>query len=335
MTRHWRNRVVAITGASAGVGRSVARAAAARGALLGLIARGQEGLEGAKRDVEAAGSRAVSISADVADPDALDAAAERIERELGPIDVWVNNAMVSVYSPISEMTPREFERVTQVTYLGAVYGTLAALRRMASRDRGTIVQVGSALAFRGIPLQSAYCAAKHALQGFTESLRTELLHDGSRIHVTLVHLQAINTPQFDWTRNRLPQRPQPVPPIFQPEVAADAILWAANQRRREVLVGWPTLKAILGNSIAPGYVDRYLARNGYDDQQSGEPSLPNRPDNLFAPVRGDFGAHGRFDDRSRSSSALLRLSKHRRAIAAAAAIGAGVVWLRNHLALTP
>lgn len=319
----WRNRAVVITGASAGVGRALARRLARQGASLGLLARGLEGLDGARREAESAGIRAVAVSTDVADAAAVEAAADRIERELGPIDVWVNNAMVSVFSPIAQMTPEEFERVTGVTYLGAVHGTLAALKRMQSRDQGTIVQVGSALAYRGIPLQSAYCAAKHALRGFTESLRAELLHDCSHIHVTMVHFPALNTPQFDWTRSRMPRQPQPVPPIFQPELAADAIFWAVEHRRREVLVGWPTVKAVLGNSLVPWYVDRYLARFGYDAQQTDEPVSPDRPDNLFTPVSRDYGAHGRFDARARSSSAEWWLMKHRgAALAGVFAIGA-------------
>jgi NAD(P)-dependent dehydrogenase (short-subunit alcohol dehydrogenase family) len=307
----WRDRVVVITGASAGVGRALTRELARRGASLGLLARGVEGLDAARDEAESAGARALALPTDVADAAAVEAAAARIERELGPIDVWVNNAMVSVFSPIDRMTPHEFERVTRVTYLGAVHGTLAALTRMKPRDRGTIVQVGSALAYRGIPLQSAYCAAKHALQGFTESLRAELLHDGSHIHVTMVHFPALNTPQFEWSRSHMPRQPQPVPPIFQPELAANAIVWAIDHRRREVLVGWPTVKAVLGNSLMPWYVDKYLARFGYDAQQTDEPVARDRPDNLFTPVSHDYGAHGRFDAQARSSSAEWWISRHR------------------------
>src|SRR5688572_10285039 len=329
----WRNRLVVITGASAGVGRALARDLARRGAALGLLARGVEGLDGARREAESLGARVVTVAADVADPAAVSAAAERIERELGPIDVWVNNAMASVFSPIDRMTPEEFARVTSVTYLGAVHGTLAALARMKPRNRGTIVQVGSALAFRGIPLQSAYCAAKHALQGFTESLRSELLHDGSHVHVTTVHLPALNTPQIDWTRTRMPCQPQPVPPIFQPELAADAIVWAVTHRRRDVLVGWPTVKAVFGNSLMPWLVDRYLARFGYDAQQTDEPVPPDRPDNLFSPVSGDHGAHGRFDARARSSSAEWWMLRHRGpAFASMFAIGAIALAVVRHRA---
>jgi len=326
----WRNRVVVITGASAGVGRAIARKLARRGAALGLLARGHEGLDGARREAQAAGAKALTVPTDVSDADAVEAAADHIERQLGPIDVWINNAMVSVFSPILQMEPGEFDRVTAVTYLGAVYGSLAALKRMVPRNHGTIVQVGSALAYRGIPLQSAYCAAKHALQGFTESLRTELLHDGSRIHVTMVQLPALNTPQFDWTRSRMPRQPQPVPPIFQPEVAADAIIWAADQRRREVLVGWPTLEATIGNTVAPGYIDRYLARVGYDSQQTDDPVAPDRPDNLYEPVHRDVGAHGRFDSRARRSSVMLRMLMHQRVLASMAAVGVTLAWAAAH-----
>jgi len=296
------------------------------GAAVGLLARGAERLEGARREVEAAGSRAIAVSVDVADARAVEAAAGRIEDGLGPIDVWINNAMVSVFSPILQMTPDEFERVTQVTYLGAVYGTLAALKRMVPRNHGTIVQVGSALAYRSIPLQSAYCAAKHAVDGFTESLRSELLHDGSRVHVTMVQ-PAMNTPQFDWTRSRMPRRAQPVPPIFQPEVGAEAIVWAAEHRRREVWVGWPTVEAVIGDKVAPGVLDRYLARFGYDSQQTDEPASPDRPDNLFAPVPGDHGAHGRFDNRARTFSFEWWASEHRSLILAALGFGVATVWL--------
>lgn len=326
MTDARRNQVVVITGSSAGVGRAVARAFAQQGASLGLLARGRDGLDAARSEAEASGARALAIPTDVADARQVEAAAAQIERELGPIDIWINNAMVSVFSPILQMTPEEFDRVTRVTYLGAVYGTLAALHRMVPRDRGVIVQVGSALAYRAIPLQSAYCAAKHALNGFTESLRSELLHDGSHVHVTMVHLPAVNTPQFDWTRTRMPRQSQPVPPIFQPEVAAEAIVWAALAPQREVWVGWPTVKAVLGDRVAPGLLDRYLARFGYESQQTDEPVSPDRPDNLFEPVAGDHGAHGRFDARAKTFSSQFWLSRHRRAIAGAAAVATLIAW---------
>ena len=293
-----RAEVVVITGASAGLGRAVTRRFAREGAAIGLLARGEGRLEAARRDVEALGGTAIVIPTDVADADAVERAAERVERELGPIDIWVNNAMTSVFSPVKEMHADEYRRVTEVTYLGYVYGSLAALRRMLPRDRGVIVQVGSALAYRSIPLQSAYCAAKHAILGFTMSLRTELLHDHSNVQVTMVQMPAMNTPQFDWVRSRLPDRPQPVPPIYEPEVGAETVYFAAHYPRREYKVGYPTLEAIYGNKLVPGLADQYLADTGYASQQTDQPEDPDRPDNLFAPVPGDWAAHGRFDARS-------------------------------------
>jgi NAD(P)-dependent dehydrogenase (short-subunit alcohol dehydrogenase family) len=321
------SEVVVITGASAGVGRATVRAFAEVGASIGLIARGRDGLEAARREVEEAGGRALVLPLDVADADAVEDAAARVERELGPIDIWINNAMVTVFSRIQDMTPEEYRRVTDVTYLGFVYGTLAALRRMAPRDRGTIVQVGSALAYRSIPLQSAYCAAKHAINGFTESLRCELLIENCNVKVTEVHLPALNTPQFGWNKTRLPNKPQPVPPIYQPEVAAKAIVWAAHHPRRELWVGWPTVQAILGDKIAPGLVDRYLARQGYDSQQHDGPVDPDRRINLWEPVPGDAGAHGTFDDRAKPYSRQLWLSINRGplALAGAGLLGAAAV----------
>jgi len=303
--------VVAVTGASAGVGRETARAFARQGAAVGLIARGIERLEATKRELEAFGVPALVCTCDVADAAAVEEAATAIEAELGPIDAWVNNAMATVFAPVADIEPAEFRRAAEVTCLGSVWGTMSALRRMRPRDRGVIVQVGSALAYRGIPLQAAYCAGKHALQGFLESLRTELLHEGSNVHVTMVQLPALNTPQFTWSRAKLPRAPQPVPPIFQPEVAADAIVWVARHPRRELLVGWPTVKAIYGNAVAPGLADRYLAANGYDAQQTDEPLNGNRPDNLFEPVPGNQAAHGPFDARSEGRSLQLALSKRR------------------------
>jgi NAD(P)-dependent dehydrogenase (short-subunit alcohol dehydrogenase family) len=318
--RRERPEVVVITGASAGVGRALARAYGAQGACVGLIARGRDGLEAARAEVEDAGGRALVCQADVSDADAVEAAAAAVETRFGALDIWVNNAMVSVFSPVKDMTAEEFRRVTDVTYLGVVHGTLAALRRMAPRNHGRIVQVGSALAYRGIPLQSAYCAAKHAVQGFCDSLRSELLHDGSRVTVTMVQLPAINTPQFDWVKSRLPNRAQPVPPVFQPEVAAEAIVWAASSGRREVYVGVPTVQAILGNKIAAGFLDRVLARIGYSAQQSNEPEETDRPHNLWAPVPGDHGAHGRFDAIAHATSVQLWVSQHRGPIATACAL---------------
>jgi NAD(P)-dependent dehydrogenase (short-subunit alcohol dehydrogenase family) len=327
-----RPAVVVITGASAGVGRALARAYGVRRASIGLIARGREGLEATRLEIEQAGGRGLVWPADVADADAIEQAADAIEARFGPIDIWINNAMVSVFSPVQRMTADEFRRVTEVTYLGVVHGTLAALRCMTPRNRGRIVQVGSALAYRGIPLQSAYCAAKHAVQGFCDSLRSELLHDGSRITVTMVQLPALNTPQFDWVKSRLPNRARPVPPVFQPELAADAIIWAAESGRRELYVGMPTVRAILGNKIGAGLLDRYLATIGYRSQQTREPEDPNRPDNLWAAVPGDHGAHGRFDSIARAGSRQLWLSKHRGELAVAAlATFAGFVgaWTLN------
>lgn len=303
--------VVVVTGASAGVGRAVVRRFAAEGARVGLIARGIEGLQGARSDVDKLGGQALILPGDVADSGFVEEAATRVEEQFGPIDIWINNATTSVFSPIKEMTADEFRRVTEVTYLGVVHGTLAALRRMIPRNRGTILQVGSALSYRAIPLQSAYCAAKHAIQGFTESLRVELMHDKSDIHVTMVHLPAVNTPQFDWNKTRLPKHPQPVPPIYQPEVMAEAIHYAAHERRREVMVGYPTVKAVYGNRIAPWYADRKLAKMGYNAQQTSEPVAPDRPHNLWEPVEGDRGAHGRFDDQSKAFSPQLWLNMNR------------------------
>jgi NAD(P)-dependent dehydrogenase (short-subunit alcohol dehydrogenase family) len=324
MSERESSRVVVITGASAGVGRAAARAFGARGAAVGLLARGRDGLEGARRDVEAAGGRALAVPTDVAHADQVEAAAAAVEAAFGPIDVWVNNAMVSVFSPVRCMQPEEYRRVTEVTYLGTVYGTLAALKRMLPRDRGKIVQVGSALAYRGIPLQSAYGAAKHAIQGFCDSLRCELIHDGSRVSLTMVQMPALNTPQFGWVKSRLPRKAQPVPPIFQPEVAAAAILWAAESDRREIDVGWPTVKAVVGNKLAPGWLDHYLASHGVDAQMTDEPADPNRPDNLWEPVPGDHGAHGAFDARARSVSTQLWLDRNRGWVALAGLGAAGL-----------
>lgn len=309
--------VVVVTGASAGVGRATVREFARRGARVALIARGLDGLEAARREVEELGGRALVLPLDVSDADAVERAAETVERELGPIDVWVNNAMVSVFSPVREMRPEEYRRVTEVTYLGYVNGTLAALKRMLPRDRGCIVQVGSALAYRGIPLQSAYCAAKHAIQGFMDSLHAELLHEGSDVRVTMVQLPAMNTPQFSWVKSRLPREPQPVPPIYQPEVGARAVYWAAHNERRELYVGWPTVTAVVGDKVAPGVADWYLSRAGYDAQQSDEPVAPDRRDNLWGPVRGDHGARGRFDEQASESSLQLWATTHRRLFALA------------------
>jgi NAD(P)-dependent dehydrogenase (short-subunit alcohol dehydrogenase family) len=319
MHLHKSKRVVMITGASAGVGRAAAHAFAREGAHLGLLARSQSALQAAKREVELLGGSAIVLPCDVADPDKVEAAAAQLEEECGPINVWVNNAMASVFSPINEMTAEEFKRVTDVTYLGYVYGTLAALKRMLPRDEGVIVQVGSALAYRGIPLQAAYCAAKHAIQGFCDSLRCELIHDGSKVQVTMLQMPALNTPQFGWVKSRLARRAQPVPPIFQPEVAADAIVYASHHPRREFLVGWPAIKAVIGNKIVPGVADHILAKSGYDSQQYDGAEDPNRPNNLWEPVEGRHATHGDFDARARATSPYWLLSKYRGWILAAAA----------------
>jgi len=297
---------VVITGATAGVGRATARAFARQGASIGLLARGADGLRATANDIDAAGARAVAHEVDVADAASVDEAAATIERELGPIDVWVNNAMASVFSPVHQLTAEEVRRVTDVTYLGQVYGTLSALRRMRPRGHGTIVQVGSALAYRSIPLQAAYCGAKHAVEGFTEALRCELLHENSGVRVTMVQLPALNTPQFDWVRTRLPGRPRPVPPIFDPDVAARAIVWAAAHAPRELKVGWPTVRAVYLNRLLPDRLDHFLARKGYDAQQGHEPPV-HHSDNLFAPLPGDHGADGPFYDESRRTSRWLEM----------------------------
>jgi NAD(P)-dependent dehydrogenase (short-subunit alcohol dehydrogenase family) len=303
-------QVVVVTGSTSGVGRAVARRFADEGADVGLLARGADGLEATKRDVEEAGGEAVAVETDVSEYDDVERAADRVEAELGPIDVWVNNAMTTVFSRFTDIDPDEFERVTDVTYLGAVYGTQVAVDRM--RDRGgSLVQVGSALSYRGIPLQSAYCGSKFAMRGFNESVRTELLHEDVDIDVTMVQLPAVNTPQFEHARSHMDDHPQPVAPIYQPEVAADAVFWSAHNDRREVYVGRSTVKTIWGNKIAPWLADRILARSGYESQFADVPYDENRPDYLFTPVDGDPGAHGEFDDQSAASSLQLELTKQR------------------------
>ena len=300
-----------VTGASAGLGRAIAREFALNGYDVALMARGIDGLEGAKKEVESLGRKAAYYAVDVADADAVENAAAKIEEELGEIDVWVNNAMNSVFSPIKEMKAEEYKRVTEVTYLGQVYGTLSALKRMLPRNRGSIVLVGSALAYRGIPLQSAYCGSKHAIEGFYDSLRTELMHDKSNVQATMVQLPAMNTTQFSFVKSRLPNKPQPMGKIYQPEVAAKVIVYAAEHNRREYRVGYPTLEAIIGNKIAPWFADYVLAKNGYEGQQTNEPEDPNRKHNLWEPIPGDHGAHGTFDDQATYSSPQVWLSLHR------------------------
>jgi NAD(P)-dependent dehydrogenase (short-subunit alcohol dehydrogenase family) len=305
------SRTVVVTGASAGVGRASAVAFGRRGDRVALIARGREGLAGAARDVERAGGRALILPCDVADAAAVDAAAQRAEDELGPIDVWVNDAMAAVLAFVHETDPADFRRVTEVTYLGCVHGTMAALARMRPRDRGVIVQVGSALSYRAIPLQASYCGAKFAIRGFTDALRTELMHEGSGVRVTMVQLPGLNTPQFTWVRTTLRKQPQPVPPIFQPELAADAIVHAASRPRREVWLGGSTVLTILGNKLAPWLADRYLARTNVKAQQADQPLDPSRPDYLHVPLDddGDRGAHGPFDERAKRRSVQWTLSK--------------------------
>lgn len=327
-------QVVVVTGASGGIGRATAQAFGARGAKVALLARGELGLQGAATEVQAAGGTALPISVDTADYQQIERAADRVEAELGAIDVWVNNAFTSVFAPFMQVKPEEYKRVTEVTYLGYVFGTRVALDRMTRRDRGTIVQVGSVLAYRGIPLQAAYCGAKHAIQGFHESLRCELLHDKSNVQVTMVQMPAVNTPQFSWVLSRLSNHAQPVPPIYQPEVAAEAVLYAADHpRRREYWVGGTTMTTLIANKLAPGILDRYLARTGYKSQQSDQPRDPDQPVNLWEPADGpqgrDFDTHGIFDARSTYRSYQLWASQHHGLLGA---VGAGAAVLLGLLA---
>ena len=316
--------VVVITGAGAGVGRATARAFARRGYDVALIARDEDRLQAAADEVRALGRRPLVLPLDVADAQAVEAAAERTEDELGPIDVWVNGAMTSTVAPVDQVTSDEIQRVTDVTYLGTVHGTQAALRRMRLRDRGVIVQIGSGLAYRSVPLQSAYCGAKAAVRGFTDSIRCELLHDRSRVRITMVHLPAVNTPQFSWVRSRLPRAMQPLPPVYQPEVAAEAIVWVAEHPRRELLVGWQTWLGVLGQSLMPGVMDRYLADRAWEGQMSDDPARPGSPDSLDEPVAANVGAHGAFDDMASDVSPLLWADTHRGVLAA---VGLGAAAL--------
>jgi NAD(P)-dependent dehydrogenase (short-subunit alcohol dehydrogenase family) len=327
------NRIVVVTGASAGVGRASAIEFARHGWRVALLARGADGLEGARRDVEAAGGQAMTIAVDVADHAQVEAAAERVEREWGPIDVWINDAMATIFCEFIDIPPEDFRRATEVTYLGTVHGTLAALKRMQPRDSGVIIQIGSALAYRSIPLQSAYCGAKSAIRGFTDSLRSELIHAGSRVQLTMVQLSAFNTPQFDWGRSCMPNQPKPLGKIFQPEVAARGIYWAAQHRRRELWLGWPAAQAILGTRLIPGLLDHYLARVAYGGQQSDQPVSPNRRDNLYQPVPGDHGAHGRFDEQALGHSLQLKLATHRWMAMAAVLPLLGLGWIASRARL--
>jgi NAD(P)-dependent dehydrogenase (short-subunit alcohol dehydrogenase family) len=310
---------VVVTGASAGIGRAIAVAFGRRGARVALLARGTEGLEAARMEVLRAGGTPLVIPMDVAAYEQVASAAQRVEHELGAIDVWVNNAMATIFCDVMQIEPEDFRRATEVTYLGAVWGTLCALKYMKPRNRGTIVQVGSALAYRSIPLQAAYCGAKSALRGFTDSVRSELIHDGSRVHLTAVHLSAFNTPQFDIARNCTGHRAQPLGKIFQPELAAEAVVWAARHRRRELWVGLPAAEAIVGTRVIAPLLDYKLARDAYEGQQSDELRPADAPDNLYAPVPGDHGTHGRFDDRAVSWSGQFWLTTHRSMVLACAA----------------
>ena len=319
------SKVAVITGGSAGVGRATASEFARHGYDVGLLARDPDRLERSAAELRQQGVRALPIPTDVADADAVEAAASRVEDELGPIDVWVNVAMATVFAPVDKLTAAEFERGTRVTYLGQVHGTMSALRRMRPRNRGTIVHVGSALAYRSVPLQSIYCGAKSAIRGFVDALRSELIHDRVDIHITTVDLPAVNTPQFNWAKNKMGRRAMPVPPIYQPEVPARAIFFAATHRRREIWVGYPTVQAILANRIAPGLIDRYLASAGYSGQLTSELEPPDAPGNLFEPVPGPYGAHGRFDAQARLGSWEMFTDRHRAAFWGAAALGAVAV----------
>ncbi len=313
MNQTQRAEVVVITGSSGGVGRAVAQAFGKRGASVCLVARGEAGLEGAKHDVERLGGRAIIVAGDSADPQTHERAARQAETAFGPIDIWVNVAFTTVFSPFTEIEPDEYKRVTEVTYLGYVYGTQAALRRMLPRNRGKIVQVGSALAYRGIPLQTAYCGAKHAIQGFTEALRAELIHNQKNVQLTMVQLPAVNTPQFTWGRNKMPRKAQPVPPIYQPEVIAEAIYWAAHHKKRQLYIGGSTVVVIMGNKFLAKFGDWYLGKTGYDSQMRKEPRNPNQPDNLFEPAdtTKDYGSHGEFDQRSTTRSYTLWAAEHK------------------------
>lgn len=323
-------RTIVVTGASAGIGRAVARAFGQEGERVALLARGAEGLEGARREIEEAGGEALAIPTDVASFDEVEAAAAKVEEIWGPIDVWVNNAMVTIFSPLDDVKPEDYKRATEVSYLGYVWGTQVALRHMKPRNQGTIIQIGSALAYRSIPLQSVYCGAKAAIRGFTDSVRSELIHDKSNIHISMVQLSAFNTPQFNWGRTSLTKRPQPLPPIFEPEVAAEAVVWASKHPRRELWVGKPAVSAIIGNRVLAPFLDHLLARKAYKGQLADDPVMPNRQDNLYQPVPGDHGAHGRFSLKAKPKSLQLWADTHRKTLAGASlAFVAGALLARR------
>lgn len=330
MKKDFEGKIVVVTGASAGLGRALVRAFAGRGADIGLIARGLDGLEGAKKEVESLGRRAVIAQTDVGDAKAVESAAEKIEQELGPVDIWINNAMVSVFGPLKKMSAEEFKRVTDVTYLGQVYGTMAALKRMLPRNKGKIILIGSALAYRGIPLQSAYCGSKHGIHGFFESLRSELLHDKSPVKLCMVQMPAMNTTQFGFVKSYLPNQPKPMGAIYEPEAAAMAVLYAAGHDDREIYYGYSTYETIVGNKFLPGYLDKYLADTGYNGQQTKEPALPGRKDNLWEPIPGDHGARGPFEKEAKDDSPIFEIDKHKGWIAACLmGLTIGVVYAIN------
>lgn len=331
MMRVGPDTVAVVTGASGGVGRATAQLLGERGAKVVLLARGREGLQGTKRDVESRGGHALTVETDVSQFEQVQAAADAAEREFGPIDLWINNAMVSMYSPFMKMTPEEFRHIIDVTFMGNVYGTHCALQRMMARDRGTIIQVGSALVFRSIPLQSAYCASKHAIQGFTESIRTELIHEKSNVRVSVVNMPALNTTQFVWTKNKMPHKARPTGTIFQPEIAAEAILFAAEHDRREIMVGYTTVEATLGEKVMPGMLDHYLAKAAWEGSMLPEPADPQQPDNFWKPVPSDLGSHGPFDRMARGFSLQLWATENRSRLIAGLSI-AGIAlsaWLFN------
>jgi len=331
---HSKSRVVVVTGASGGVGRAVVRMLGRQHAKIGLLARGRDGLEAAKSEVEREGGEAIVIPTDVSKFEQVEEATAIVEERLGPIDVWINDAMVSMYSPFMKMSAEEFQHIVDVTFMGNVHGTQSALRRMIPRDSGVIIQVGSALAYRSIPLQSAYCASKHAIEGFTESVRSELIHMGSNVRISMVNLPGVNTTQFAWTKNRMPHKPRPTGTIYQPEVAAEAIVWTIDHDRRQVMVGYPTVEAVVGEKVIPGLLDHYLAHAAWDGAQLPEPADPNHRDNFWEPLPGDHGAHGPFDDQAHWHSPQLWATQHRGLLATLASVGVGAAAYAVYRAAT-